>query len=74
LEVDFGIALIYIYIYIVLAGKLSYPYTGMDRPLGLQEVGAPSIFRKLAHEGGKVVCPTHLLPLPTGDIPGTHFW
>ena len=26
-----------------------------------------------AHEGGKVVSPTHRLPLPPGNIPGTHF-
>ena len=31
--------------------------------------------RQSAHEGGKVVSPTHgpLLP-PTGNIPGTYFW
>jgi len=37
----------------------------MDRPLGLQEVEAPSISRQSAHEGGKVVSRTHrptLLP------------
>jgi hypothetical protein len=28
---------------------------------------------QLAHEGGKVVSPTHWLPLPPGNIPGTHF-
>ena len=61
-------------VWIMLAGKLSYPYTGLDRPLGLQEIEASRIFRKLAHEGGKVVCPTHWLPLPSGDISGTHFW
>jgi hypothetical protein len=27
----------------------------------------------LAHEGGKVVIPTHRLPLPPGYILGTHF-
>jgi hypothetical protein len=27
-----------------------------------------------AHEGGKVVSPTHRLPLPPGNIPGTHFY
>ena len=26
-----------------------------------------------AHEGGKVVSPTHRPPLPPGNIPGTHF-
>ena len=31
------------------------------------------ISRQSAHEGGKVVSPTHRLPLPLGNIPGTHF-
>ena len=31
------------------------------------------ISRQSAHEGGKVVSPTHRPPLPTGSIPGTHF-
>jgi hypothetical protein len=29
--------------------------------------------RQSAHEGGKVVSPMHRLPLPPGNIPGTHF-
>jgi hypothetical protein len=45
----------------------------MDRPVGLQEVEAPRISGQLAHEGGKVANPTLQLPLPPGDIPGTHF-
>jgi hypothetical protein len=31
------------------------------------------ISRHLAHEGTKVVSPTHQPPLPTENIPGTHF-
>jgi hypothetical protein len=31
------------------------------------------ILRHSAHEGGKVVNPTHQPPLPPGNIPGTHF-
>jgi len=31
------------------------------------------ISRKLAHECGKVVSPTHRPPLPPGNIPGIHF-
>jgi hypothetical protein len=31
------------------------------------------ISRQLAHEGGKVVNPTHRSPLPPGNFPGTHF-
>jgi hypothetical protein len=31
------------------------------------------ISRQSAHGGGKVVSPIHQLPLPSGNIPGTHF-
>jgi len=31
------------------------------------------ISRQSTHEGGKIVSPTHRPPLPTGNIPGTHF-
>ena len=31
------------------------------------------ISRQSAHEGGKVVSPTHRRPLPPGNTPGTHF-
>jgi len=31
------------------------------------------ISRQSAHEGGKVVSPTHRPPLPPGNIRGTHF-
>jgi hypothetical protein len=31
------------------------------------------ILRQSAHEGGKVVSHKHQLPLPPGNIPGTHF-
>jgi hypothetical protein len=48
--------------------------TGLDRPLGLQEVEAPRISKQSAQEGGKVVSPTHRPSLPPGRIPGTHFW
>jgi len=30
-------------------------------------------FMTVAHDGGKVVSPTHRLPLPPGSAPGTHF-
>jgi len=43
---------------------LSSPHTVLDRPLGFQKVEAPRISRKSAHEGGKVVSPTHRPPLP----------
>ena len=37
----------------------SFPATGLDRPLGFQEVEIPRISRQSAHEGSKVVSPTH---------------
>ena len=55
-----------------LKGK-SYLITGLDRPLRLQEFEAPRIYKQSAHEGGKVVSPTHRPPLPPDHIPGTHF-
>ena len=45
------------------AGPIN-PYTDLDRSLGLQEVEAPRISIQSAHEGGKVVSPTHRPPLP----------
>jgi hypothetical protein len=30
-------------------------------------------FKTMAHEGGKVVSPTHRPPLPSRNIPGAHF-
>jgi len=30
-------------------------------------------FMTIAHEDGKVVSPMHRPPLPSGNIPGTHF-
>jgi len=45
------------------------PYTRLDRPLQLQEVEASRISRQSAHEGGKVVTPTHRPHLPPGYSP-----
>jgi len=50
-----------------------YAITGLNRPLGIQEVKAPIIFRKSAHERGKVANSTHQPPLSPRDITGTHF-
>jgi hypothetical protein len=44
--------------------RYSNPITGLDRPLGFQKVEASQISRQSAHEGGKVVSPTHRPPLP----------
>ena len=37
----------------------SYPITGLDRSLQLHEIQATTIYRKSAHEGGKVASPMH---------------
>jgi hypothetical protein len=47
----------------------SNPYTGLDWPLGLQEVEASRISRQSAHDGGKVVSPKHRPLLPPREIP-----
>ena len=44
--------------------KQRYPVTGLDRPLGIQEVEADRISRNSVPEGGKVASPTHWPPLP----------
>ena len=49
----------------------NYPWTGLDRPLGLQGVKALRISRQSAPEGGQVVSHTHRPPLSLQDIPGT---
>jgi hypothetical protein len=53
--------------------QYSYPITGLDRPLGLQEVEAPRISRQSAHEGGKVVRPKQRPPLPPTRYPWYSF-
>jgi len=47
-----------------------------NRPVQAQRVPGRwgfQISRQSAHEGGKVVSPTHRPPLPPRNIPGTHF-
>jgi hypothetical protein len=44
-------------------------YTNLDRPLGLQNVEDPRISRRLEHEGGMVVSPTHRPPLQSRRYP-----
>jgi hypothetical protein len=50
--------------------KLSYPCTGLNRPLGFQEVKASRIAGQAPREGSKFVSPTHwpLWP-PSHEIP-----
>ena len=40
---------------------------------GSSRVSGSQISRQWAHEGGKVVSPTHWPPLPPGNIPSSHF-
>jgi len=54
--------------------KQSYPYTGLDRPLGLQEVEAPIISRKSADEGGNTVSLMHRPFLFPEYFPRTRFY
>jgi hypothetical protein len=57
----------------MISKSKSFPATGLDRPLGFQEVEAPEFLDNRHCEGGKVVSPTHRPSLPAGRIPGTHF-
>jgi hypothetical protein len=43
------------------------------KALRVPEGRGSQILRQSAHEGGKVVIPTHRPPLPPENIPGTHF-
>jgi len=60
--------------YIATTRVKGYPYTRLNRPSGLQEDDALTIYRQLAKENGNVVNPMHWLPSPPGDIPGTHIY
>jgi hypothetical protein len=53
----------------VLQKGKNNPITGIDRPLGLQEVETSRFFRQSAHEGGKVVSLTHRLHLEAESTP-----
>jgi hypothetical protein len=56
---------------VITSGKVLC--TAVHKFLGLEEVEAPRICRHSAHEGGKIVSPTHRPPYPPGNTPGTHF-
>ena len=51
------------------AYRQRYPYTGLNRPLGLQEIETPRISKQSAHEDVKVVSPKRRPSLHPGDIP-----
>ena len=48
------------------------PLQAWTAPEGSRRLRFPD-FKQSAHEGGKVVSPTHRPPLPPGNIPGAHF-
>jgi len=50
-----------------VSGEASYHITGVNMSLDLQQV---DVSRQSAHEGDKVVIPTHRPPLP----PRRHSW
>jgi hypothetical protein len=53
--------------------KVMQPNTGLNRPLRLHKFDAPRLSRQSAHEGGKVVSPTHWPPLPPKRYPWYSF-
>ena len=50
----------------------SVPLQAWTGPEGSRNIIFPD-FDTTAHDGGKVVSPTHRPPLPPGNTPGTHF-
>jgi len=63
---------IYIYIYIYILQGKSVPLQAQSGPEGSRKLRFPDFVIK-AQDGGKVVRLTHRLPLPPGNVPGTHF-
>jgi hypothetical protein len=56
----------------VWKGK-AVPLKAWSGPEGSRKLRFPHFMTTAQEEGGKVVTLTHRLPLPPGNIPGTHF-
>jgi len=52
--------------------ELAIPLQAWTGPEVSRRMRLPDL-KTVAHEGGKVVCPTHQPLLPPRNIPGTHF-
>ena len=53
--------------------KVKQSHYRPGQALSFSGVWGSQISRQSAHKGGNVVTPTHLPPLPPGNISGTHF-
>jgi hypothetical protein len=57
----------------VTSVKVKQSHYGPGQAQRVPELRGSQISRQSAHEGGKVVSPTHRTPLYPKNIPGTHF-
>ena len=71
--VDFSLIWRYTSHVIVVPAHKSYSVTGLDKPVGLQEVEASRIFSHSAHEDDKVVSHMHWALIPPRRYPWYSF-
>jgi hypothetical protein len=70
-NVGISLAIVGLIIWSKVRVKVNYPISGLDRPLGLQDLRFPD-FLYIRHM--KFVSPPHWSPLPPGDISITFFF